>query len=89
MTKTKNDLLHEKRAISALNKGVILGCDIEEGTLYLRKSKSETEIYSIVLKRNKSERLEPLIEGDYKSLIGKLSGSLNNKCYIVDYPVVF
>lgn len=86
----KKELLHEKSAVSALSKGVILGCDSDEGTIYIiRKAKQDSETYTMAIKKNKSKKIEPLIEGDYKSLIEVLSGSLDNKCYIIDYPVMF
>ncbi|MFC9657742.1 hypothetical protein ACFVIX_18690 [Bacillus subtilis] len=36
---TKKELLHEKHAVSALSKGVILGCDSDEGTIYIIRKK--------------------------------------------------
>ncbi|MED3440151.1 hypothetical protein P4393_11840 [Bacillus subtilis] len=81
--KKDKEMLKTWSAINAINKGIILGHDLDDGIMYLRKTKGLC--FEVLIERGYG--LESLYEGDGKLLGRLMAGPLNNKCYIVDYPI--
>ncbi|MCY0092235.1 MULTISPECIES: hypothetical protein [Bacillus amyloliquefaciens group] len=80
------ELLKTPAAITALKQGKLLGYDTEDGVAYIRKKSSQT--YEMLVK-TEGKKTERIFEGDFKSMMKTLNGSLNNQCYIVNDPIRF